>query len=133
MNKKMWVLTALLLTGICLAACAAPVPAPGDSVKGRTATIVLEENPTTGYTWAVNVDNPSVISLKEDKYFSKAEKNLVGVGGVHQYVFEAGSPGSAVITFDLGQQWDGGEKGNQIKRYNVTVNEDGTIASLEAV
>lgn len=130
MIRKIGVLTVLLLVAVLiLAACAAP--APGETYKGKTATIVLEENPTTGYTWAVSVDNPSVISLKSDKYFEE-DTGRVGSGGVHQYVFEAMSPGTATITFELGQQWDGGEKGAETKIYKVTVGDDGNIFSIEA-
>ena len=131
MKKRTWVLIALLLVAsVSLAACS--TPATGDSYKDKTATIVLEENPTTGYTWAVSVDDSSVISMKSDKYYEANDKNVVGAGGVHQYVFEAMGPGTATITFELGQQWDGGEKGTETKKYNVTVGDDGKIASLEA-
>jgi predicted secreted protein len=132
MNKKTWFLIAmLLLAGLILAACAAP--AAGESYKDKTATIVLEENPTTGYTWSVSVDNPLVIGLNSDKFYASGDKNVVGAGGVHQYVFKAAGPGDAIITFDLGQQWDGGEKGNKILKYKVTVDENGKIASLMAM
>jgi predicted secreted protein len=131
MKKRLFVFIALLIvTSIGLAACSAP--SPGETYKGKTATIVLEENETTGYTWAVSVDDSSVISLKSDKYFAE-NTDRVGAGGVHEYVFEAMSPGTATITFSLGQQWDGGEKDTETKQYKVTVGDDGNIFSIEAV
>jgi inhibitor of cysteine peptidase len=130
MKKKIGIIVALLLAGcFVLAACAAP--SPGESFKDKTVTIVLEENATTGYTWAVSVDNEAVLSLKSDKYYEESDGEVVGAGGVHEYVFQAQGPGTAVITFELGQQWDGGEKGTETKKYQVTVGDDGKIASVD--
>jgi len=129
--KKTALLSAIvLLLCFCLAGCGAP--ALGDSIKGKTATIVLDENPTTGYTWAISVDNESVVSMKSDKFYEE-NSDLVGSGGVHEYVFEAMGPGTATITFSLGQQWDGGEKDNKVQKYKVTVDDSGKITALESI
>ncbi len=132
MKKKIALFTALVLI-LCFFVVACAAPSTGDSFKDKTATIVLEENQTTGYTWAVSVDDESVISLKSDKYYSESVNDVVGAGGVHEYIFEAMNPGTAEITFSLGQQWDGGEKDTETKKYKVTVGDDGKISSLEAM
>lgn len=129
-TKKFAAISAFVLL-LCLSLTACAAPAPGVSFRDKTATIVLAENPTTGYTWALTVDDPAVISLKEDQYFSGGHENTAGAGGVHQYVFEAKGPGSAVVSFELGQQWEGGEKGAETKTYRVTVGENGKISSLK--
>lgn len=130
MKKKCLILiSALLIFG--LTACSSGAPSPGISYQDKTATVVLEENPTTGYTWAVSIDNQDVVSLKNDSYTQTGDKNLTGAGGVHEYVFQAANQGTAVVTFELGQQWDGGEKATQTKKFEITVGQDGKIASAK--
>ena len=96
----------------------------------KNVTIVLDENPTTGYTWAYTIDNPQVLQYTSDSYAQNpAASGLVGVGGQHTYVFSAVGPGTAIITFSLGQQWSGGTKDAQIAKYQVVVGQDGNISS----
>ena len=126
-NLLLFILTALLLLG--LVACTYN---PDGARQNTLTTIVLDENPTTGYTWAVSIDNLAVVRQFSDSYTPKqAPSGIVGTGGTHSYIFQAVSPGTAVITFELGQQWNGGQKGVETKKYTVTVNQDGTILAAE--
>lgn len=130
MQRKFIILFSILLV-LSLSACSSGTDKPGISKQEKTATIVLEENPTTGYTWAVSIDDQNIVNLKSDSYTQTGNKNIVGAGGVHKYVFEAGNPGTAVITFDLGQQWSGGEKAKQIRKFEIKVGQDGKITSAK--
>jgi predicted secreted protein len=130
MFKKILILISVLLV-LGLSACSSGTDQPGITFQDKTASVVLEESPTTGYTWAVSIDNENIVSLKDDSYKQTGDKNLDGAGGVHRYVFQANSPGTAVVTFELGQQWSGGEKADQTKKFEITVGQDGKIASLK--
>ena len=112
MKKKLLILISMLLI-LGLSACTSGTDSPGISYQGKNATVVLEENPTTGYTWALSIGDETIVSLKNDSYKQTGDKDLEGAGGIHTYVFQAGNPGTAVVTFDLGQQWSGGEKASQ--------------------
>lgn len=125
-------ITAFIIFGST--ACTPASVAPGASSQGKNATIVLDENPTTGYTWAVSIDREDILNLTNDKYTaSKSDSKIAGAGGFHTYVFKAKSPGTAVITFDLGQQWAGGQKGAKTQKYEITVGPDGNIASTKEI
>ena len=129
--KKILLITLSLLLILGLSACTPKTAGPGITYQDKTATVVLEENPTTGYTWAVSVDNQNVASLKSDSYEQTGKKDVEGAGGLHTYVFQANGPGTAIVTFELGQQWDGGEKGADIKKFEITVGQDGKITSAK--
>lgn len=115
-------------------ACTSAALSPGASSQNRNTTVVLDENPTTGYTWTFTIDRQDILALSSDKYIqNKTDPKLVGVGGQHTYVFEAKAPGTATITFELGQQWAGGQKGAQTQKYQVTVGQDGNITSTKEI
>lgn len=130
MKKKLLILISMLLI-LGLSACTSGTDSPGITELDKTVTVILEENPTTGYTWAYTIDDENIVSLKSDSYKQTDDKNLEGAGGIHQYIFQANNPGTAIITFELGQQWDGGEKASQTKKFEITVGENGKITSAK--
>jgi inhibitor of cysteine peptidase len=69
---------------------------------GKTFTIKLEENPTTGYTWEYEISDENVVALDKDDY-SPDDKTgqLTGSGGVKSYIFRALKAGAAEIAFSL--------------------------------
>lgn len=130
MKKILFILSLTVFLLFGATACSSLVP--GVSSQGKTATIVLDENPTTGYTWAVSIDHQEILTLSGDQYTPKqTDARIVGAGGQHSYVFQAKGPGTATITFELGQQWTGGHKGEQTEKYQVTVGQDGNITSTK--
>lgn len=50
-------------------------------------TIALDENPTTGYLWAVKKIDKQVLSLT-NKTFEKSDKALIGAGGKAIFTFK---------------------------------------------
>lgn len=78
-------------------------------VVGQPATIDLDENPSTGYGWAIDTQASSNLSLLdvEDRGFSKqADDKAIGAPGIHRWSVRATSPGNASITFVYRRPWE---------------------------
>ena len=77
---------------------------------GQQAPIELEENPSTGYRWAIDTQassNLSILRIDDRGFSQKADgKPLVGAPGVHRWSVEATSPGKASITFVYRRPWE---------------------------
>jgi inhibitor of cysteine peptidase len=105
--KRLW-LALGLAAFVCTAACAAD-----QTLKlavGQPATIELEENPSTGYGWAIDAQASSNLSILriDDRGFSHNAdgKPLPGAPGVHRWNVQATSPGNASITFVYRRPWE---------------------------
>ena len=88
----------------------------GDAVK-----LVLETNPTTGFSWTKveNVDK-SILKLEKNDYRQNANPGrLVGVGGNTTIVYRALKAGTAKIDLTYMQPWEPDSKYNT--DYSVTV------------
>lgn len=64
---------------------------------GNNFTIIVDENPTTGYTWTYTVKDDKHVKFVSDDY--KSESNLIGAGGSHKYEFEVLKDGVSTIKF----------------------------------
>ncbi|MGC9384854.1 MAG: protease inhibitor I42 family protein [Kosmotogaceae bacterium] len=71
---------------------------------GDNLLVVLEENPSTGYTWEYEISNTGVVSLKNEKTLHKAERP--GAPATKQWTFNALSEGCALIEFKLHRSWE---------------------------
>jgi len=77
------------------------------TVNGEFA-IVVDSNPTTGYSWNINYD-ASLLSLEKEEYNpSKMEPGMVGAGGKQHYQFKALKAGSTEINLTYGRSWEEG-------------------------
>ncbi len=76
--------------------------------KGETFYLRLDENPTTGYSWELNLSQG--LSLVSDKYCppesEKGEQPLVGAGGVHLWEIKADSEGTQQVTAVYSRPWE---------------------------
>jgi inhibitor of cysteine peptidase len=73
---------------------------PGDEVLIR-----LEENPTTGYRWALDEVDERVLDPTDTDYSMSGEAGIGG-GGVRTFAFTARSPGTTRVRLQLRQEWD---------------------------
>lgn len=90
--------------------------------KGETFYLRLEENPTTGYSWELNLSQG--LSLVSDDYYppeaEESEQPLLGAGGVHLWEIKADSEGKQQATAIYKRSWE-----------NETGTEDKFILNVE--
>ncbi len=96
---------------------------------GDTVVLILDENPTTGYSWVLN--SPIDASLLEvsDEYVAP-DTALIGAGGQHKWVMQALKAGQAEISMTYKQNWPGG-KGDVTFTLTVDIAEADTPVARE--
>ena len=122
-------LTSLALAALLMAGCAAkgdPPPPPPAGVReagsliltradnNRTAELRigerliarLPENPSTGYTWAIDETDRQLLTLDGTDY-TPAEIGSIGARGQRTFTFTARQPGEVVLQFKYWRFWEG--------------------------
>ncbi len=77
--------------------------------NGETFYLRLKENPTTGYTWQLNLSEGLSIVPGQDKYYpesNEGEHPLVGAGGVHLWEIKANTPGNQQVNGIYKRSWE---------------------------
>lgn len=98
----------------------------GDSDNGRTLTVapatvitvMLEGNPTTGYSWESSISDPAVLKQTNVAEF-KPSSGAIGAGGTFTFQFQAQSAGKTDVTLLYRRSWETGVA--PLKTYHVTV------------
>ena len=73
----------------------------------KTATVELEGNPTTGYTWVYTMSPEGILRELSNEYVpDKAGSGIVGSGGKFIFTFEAISPGETELVFSYLRPWE---------------------------
>lgn len=73
-------------------------------INGENFTLQLRENPSTGYSWQLNVSEG--LNILSDNYTQdEASEDMVGVGGNHTWLIEALSEGSQQVNGIYKQEW----------------------------
>ena len=77
---------------------------------GQSASIELEENPSTGYRWGIDAKASSNLSILRisDRGFTEREggKRLLGAPGIHRWNIEAASAGTASVILIYRRPWE---------------------------
>lgn len=77
---------------------------------GDTILVVLEGNPTTGYSWAGALDEQSAAVLEQqgEPVYAEdtVEEDVVGAGGAFTFTFTAAEEGEATITLVYARTWE---------------------------
>ncbi|WP_316168353.1 MULTISPECIES: protease inhibitor I42 family protein [unclassified Bradyrhizobium] len=109
MNARLVYLVAIVL----MVAIGAQARAADQTLRlavGQSASVELEENPSTGYGWAVDAKASFRLPLVRitDRGFSEREggKRLVGAPGVHRWDIQALSAGTANVVFIYRRPWE---------------------------
>jgi inhibitor of cysteine peptidase len=75
--------------------------------EGSYLYIEAKGNPTTGYEWKALLDNEDVVECVVTEYqVDKSEYEMVGVGGVYTFVYQAKSAGSTRIVLSYARSWE---------------------------
>jgi inhibitor of cysteine peptidase len=72
--------------------------------EGAILKIVLDENPTTGYSWNESVT--SGLKITESNYIQGGSTGLVGAGGTHEWVIKATGRGEQQFSAVYTRPWE---------------------------
>ena len=87
----------------------------GDKIR-----VKLCSNPTTGFQWEYEISNGSVLK-EEDHDFEEPGSDVPGAAGVETWTFEAAEKGTAEVSMEYSQPWEGGLKEEWTYTITVTV------------
>lgn len=90
--------------------------------QGQTFSLKLNENPSTGYSWQLELS--SGLKLLSDKYYSSQSSGtngriFVGAGGYHLWVIQAKNKGSQQVEATYERPWE--QAGIKTFKLNVVV------------
>lgn len=74
---------------------------------GKSVSIVLEENGTTGYRWAVTNANDKIAKLTKDDFFIPAEsQGMAGAPGTRVFTYSVVSQGVTTVVLSYERSWE---------------------------
>lgn len=108
MKKLLFILPCLAMLFLC--GCASSKKGEEILLKqGDTHTVYLEENPTTGYRWAVYVLDLRVISIEENT-FLPPDTNLAGAPGRRKIVVKGQGIGRGELELHNIRSWENNQE-----------------------
>jgi inhibitor of cysteine peptidase len=93
----------------------------GKSIKaqvGDLVTVSLDENPTTGFRWAMDKSDEDVVAVLSSEYVVSPGSKL-GKGGQRVVTFQVRQAGVSPIHLKLWRAWEGDSSVTQ--RFGVTL------------
>jgi len=104
---------------------------PGHKQGKNTATITLEGNPTTGYSWTYTLYtlSPSAVmrEVSNEYIANTSDKKTVGSGGKFVFTFEAIAAGEADIIFSYRRTWEENTAPEKTITYHAIVDTKNTL------
>jgi inhibitor of cysteine peptidase len=85
---------------------------------GDRLVLRLEENPTTGYRWAMEDHDEDVVSLQHQEY-APLPHAAVGGGGQRSWTFVVRKAGADTLRLKLWRAWEG--ESSITRRFTVTL------------
>ena len=73
--------------------------------KDKTFIVVLDSNPTTGYSWQASF-NEAFLRLDNQEFVSQGEPGIVGAGGTETFTFTGLKQGTTDIIFSYLRSWE---------------------------
>lgn len=89
---------------------------------GDTLVVRLDENPTTGYAWALEAHEEVVVTLHSTVYVPSSP-SAVGGGGQRIFTFKGEQEGRVTLRFALRRTWAG--EGAVLDDFAVTLEVQG--------
>ncbi|KQC03570.1 MAG: hypothetical protein APR53_00975 [Methanoculleus sp. SDB] len=87
-----------------------------DIETGRGFAIMLDENPTTGFSWVLSVPEGIV---QDSESFEPPAEGLVGAGGMRTWILHGETPGTYEITGEYRRLWE--SAGEPAMNFSVTI------------
>lgn len=119
------------LTRLCLLTLAVTlalplIPAVAEEDAGNAPenpVVILSANPTTGYTWAVEIADDTVVSVTDDG-IAQGDTELVGAGGYQRFELVGKAQGYTTVTFVYARSWETEEEPVYKLVYDLSVDAD---------
>ncbi len=119
------------VTRLCLLALAVTlalplIPAVAEEDAGNAPenpVVILSANPTTGYTWAVEIADEAVVSVTDDGIAPDSEE-LTGAGGMQRFELVGKAQGYTTVTFVYARSWETEEEPVYKLVYDLSVDAD---------
>jgi inhibitor of cysteine peptidase len=75
---------------------------------GAVTTIVLRENPSTGFKWVLNTLQSTNLAIVRvvDRGYQAGQGGLIGAPGSHRWEIEARALGTASVVFTYARPWE---------------------------
>lgn len=86
--------------------------------KGDEVVITLDENPTTGYVWAIDKTDDQILALKSSDY-SGSGLPVAGAGGTRTFTFTTKHTGTATLALKDWRSWEGDK--STVGRFSVAI------------
>ena len=97
--------------------------------KSDKAELSLKGNPTTGYTWIVQIEDESIISIEEKtKYLGS--NGVVGAPSMFYYTIHSLKSGTTTLRFEYRRPWESNPP-LELHVYDVTVEKSGKLILQE--
>lgn len=96
-------------------------PGPVSLKPGEQATIILDSNPTTGYSWELtSAPDTAVVRIVSDTYVPPAQQ-IPGAGGKQEIRIEGVAAGTATLEFGYRRPWETDVPPSETASFPVTV------------
>lgn len=114
----------LLALAMLLVLPAAPAAAEEDAGNApENPAVFLSANPTTGYTWSVEIADETVVSVTDDGIAPDSEE-LTGAGGMQRFELVGKAQGYTTVTFVYARSWETEEEPVYKLVYDLSVDAD---------
>lgn len=122
----------LLVAGMMIVVgCANGMKLPDGVTAEKThLKVVLEENPTTGYTWALDEYDNKVLRLDNDSYETTGKEGTLGAGGIHTYNFTGLKEGDVTLIFRYYRSWESKDTAIDVREFKVALDSKGTVLKV---
>jgi len=118
-----------LVASVLFCGCAQQ-SASKEATGSKVATIQMEGNPTTGYTWQKNIEPEDVVKISE-KAESMGKPGMVGAPSMFTYEFEGLKEGEATVTFSYARSWEKDVPPIKTRTFRVKIDKDLNVTLSE--
>lgn len=101
------------------------------STSGKTLTLELESNGTTGYEWTSSIDGEGLELSGQTVNEGSDSSAAVGAGGTTTFTYEGTGAGQATVTLTYQRPWETSDSDREVS-VKVTTSSSGAITAYEA-
>jgi inhibitor of cysteine peptidase len=92
-----------------------------ETAVGKSFTVTLDSNPTTGYQWQIARQmDTGLVELIDSRYIAP-KTDLVGAPGHEEWHFKTIKEGKAIISFEYARPWEKDELPVQTESFIVII------------